>query len=240
MKKLFLLPLIAAAMFLGATPASSTQVLEIPSIPGPTPQLKVDICHNGTIVPVSINAVLTAQDTGHGLLTLLPGLPPSFTFVAHVEGQGHASDTVLRIYLKAGNTETNIVVASGTCDAPPPPPPDPLVRVCIEGEVQSILTSIQVQLGLTVLGDNEVCPVPEVPETPDPVIVEVPVEKIVEVPGPTMVIERTITTPAPPAPAAPPAAAPTGELPRTGGSPFLLMLGSGVTAAGVVLRRLFK
>lgn len=116
-----------------------------------------------------------------------------------------------------------------------------LVLVCLNGFVASIPAEIAAELDLEILGDDakqgDKC------DEPEPVIVEKEVvkvvEKIVEVPGPTQVMTVTREVPAPAAPAAP-VQAPTGELPRTGGSAGLLWIGSGVTALGLFLRRLFR
>lgn len=182
-----------------------------------------NVAHNGHVIIVSVNAES-----------------------AHIKHLGK-TDIILGY-----GTQADLKERFGDDDAPcgqQEPTPDPLVRVCLNGEVESIPTSLQVALGLTVLGEGEGCPVttPTTVVVEKEVIKEVPVEKIVEkvveVPGPTQVVEITREVPAPaPAPVAPAApAAPTGgELPKTGGSSSLPLIGAGVTALGVMLRRFFK
>lgn len=126
MKRFIIGAAIAALAVVGFAPTASATQPENPPV-----QVKVDICHNGHVVPVNINAVATAQDTGHGLLTLSPNLATpnpidvNIVFVAHVEGLGHLTDSVLRVYLKHGNDETDLFVAAGACPGPEGPPGTP-------------------------------------------------------------------------------------------------------------------
>lgn len=111
-KRIFLGAAVAALAVAGfAAPASATDNGW---------HLKTDICHNGTVVPVNINAVKDAQDTGHGLLTL-DNDEDVVSFVAHVEGNGHATDSILRVYWKKGNNEQNTWVSPTGCNGGPGP-----------------------------------------------------------------------------------------------------------------------
>lgn len=80
--------------------------------------IKVEICHwaSGNISEpdVNINAVLDAQDTGHGLLTLT-ATGSLGSFVAHTETGGHEKDVIARIYLKHGNSEKTLYARTGGC-----------------------------------------------------------------------------------------------------------------------------
>ena len=261
MKKLLLLPLVA--LFLGLTPAPASANHLPPFIPpglpvfiGPLPpniNLKVDLCHNGTVVPVNINAVAGAQDTGHGLLTL-DIFGKVTAFVAHTEGGGHAVDTVLRVYLKHGNQELDLDVEAGSCADPFDPKncDDFATRAELDAYLAT-LTPGQLVLAKAEMDadkDGVLCEdlVDTPPATQPPVVVEkevikeVPVVVEKEVPGPTQVIEitRTVEVPTSPPPTMP-EKAPQGELPRTGSPAILLtMLGTGLAGSGLILRRLFR
>lgn len=186
MKKLLLLPLVAVAMFLGATPVDAHQghVAEVEALLGVDLTIvdghKVTICHR---THADTNPYVEITIDIHAL-------------VAHLELHGSV-EAFLRDdkFPVDGKCEQPVVTTTTT--APP---------VIVEKEV-----------------------IKEVEK-----IVEVPV------PGPTMVIERTVTVPAPaaPAPAAPPA--PAQELPRTGSGSILTLLGAGLTSTGLIIRRLFK
>jgi len=204
--------MVVALVGLTPAPANAT------NLPNNT-HIKVEICHNGTIVPVSINAVAEAQDTGHGLLTLGAGGTLA-AFAPHSEGKGHADDTVLRIYAKTGPVQLDLYVnPDQTCEKDPKP--DPIsVSVCFDGTVRvfdgspkkvaaDVAAFIAANPGAVEMTEGATCqkvvevevPVEVIKEVPVEVVKEVPVEKIVEktveVPGPTMVIERTVTTPGP-------------------------------------------
>ena len=65
----------------------------------PKAHLKLDICHNNHIIPVSVHAAGSVE-TGHGLYD-----PVTHVFTARVDAPGHDGDTLVRAYLKAGNEE---------------------------------------------------------------------------------------------------------------------------------------
>lgn len=116
-KQLLAAGLLVSGIVLVASPAIAT---------GPTPHLKTDICHNGTVVPVSINATSSVQDVGHGLLDLDSDEEVQ-SFTPH-NANGHAVDSILRVYWKAGNNESNTWVnPNQQCSAPGPqgPPGNP-------------------------------------------------------------------------------------------------------------------
>lgn len=105
--------LIGGLIMVGAPAAHATNENAI--------QLKVDICHNGTVVPVSVNAAAVI-DTGHGLFNVA-----THDFTARVDVPGHANDSVLRYYSKFGNFESSIYVNEDqTCvkEGPQGPPGD--------------------------------------------------------------------------------------------------------------------
>lgn len=226
-KLLLLLPLMASLVL--AIPASAVPEVEL-SYP-PTSEdinVKATICHwasgNLSEPSVSLSAVSDPQDTGHGMLTLTAGGSLD-SFVAHVGTGGHEFDSIERIYLKKGNVELDLYVAEGGCT----PPEEPEVPVCPEGTT-AVADSDPLVCEKTVIEEKEI-------------IKEVTVEKVVEVPVTTVVETiRTVEAEGPfTPPVAAPAAAPTGELPHTGGeSAPLALIGLGVTAIGTMLRRLFK
>lgn len=257
MKRLLLLPLMVLSFLSLPAAANAIPPFDPGDIDLPQVQLKLDICHNGTIVPVSVNAAAVI-DTGHGLFT-----PGANTFVARVDVPGHSTDTVLRYYSKFGNIEANLYVnPNQTCQKEEEPEEPTLIRVCVNGEVKEVL---EVTAGMTVLGEGESCPTPTTVTTivEKEVVKEVPVEKIVEktveVPGPTTVIEKTITVEKDSgtcefdgkfhrntatgnfcSPNTLTGTTGGGELPRTGAGNILTIVGGSVTALGLFLRRMFR
>lgn len=123
MKRFIIGAAIAALAVVGFAPtASATNGLTFPPS-DENVKIKVEICHwaNGNLsTPTpNISAVLTSQDTGHGLLTLT-ATGSLGSFVPH-NTPGHEQDSILRIYLKKGNDEVNLYTAAAACPGPEGP-----------------------------------------------------------------------------------------------------------------------
>lgn len=103
MKKILSVAVLVGGMIVaGAAPAFATS------------QLKVNICHNGTVVPVNVNATSNVQDVGHGLLDLDSDENVQ-SFTPH-NANGHSTDRILRVYWKSGNdTETTWEAEDASC-----------------------------------------------------------------------------------------------------------------------------
>lgn len=127
MKKLFLGCLLFA-IALSPTVASGADEDK-----GPKGHVKLDICHNETIIPVSIHAAEEVE-TGHGLYD-----PVTHNFTARVETPGHDGDTLVRVYVKAGNEEIELYSNpnSSCTDGKAPDSARKIhITICVDGELK--------------------------------------------------------------------------------------------------------
>jgi LPXTG-motif cell wall-anchored protein len=240
-----LLALIAGAIMLMPATAGA----DIPFNPGnidlPQVQLKVDICHNGTIVPVSVNAAAVI-DTGHGLFDTTTHL-----FTARVDVPGHSTDTVLRYYSKIGNLELALYVnPNQSCDKDEEEtPPFTPVHLCYRGV--DVIATDQAELDAYLAADavRGECPeeetttttAPVVTTTTQPVVTTTTAAPAPEVPAVNVPTQSVSNQPSA-APEAAPAASPTGDLPRTGSGETVLLTFAGLMAIvlGFMLRFLSR
>lgn len=218
MRKIVLGGVIAVMMVLGL--GSAVQATGDDKDQTPKAHLKVDICHNGHIIPVSVNSVAEV-DTGHGLFN-----PKTLTLTARVDTPGHKGDTLLRVYVKAGKEEITIHSnKDAKCTLEQPKLKKISIEVCVNGELklfesfgdlESLKAEVEAYVKAHALGEfikvgNSCVPV-----------------TTTTVPGSTVPSTVVTTTTVPPAPviAVPPA--PVKELPRTGSGIVVLALIGGI------------
>lgn len=185
--------------------------------------LKVDVCHwaNGHphVVHVSINAVAFPQDTGHGFLVLNSDDGTVIAFLPHAFPPGHSQDDWVQVYVKKGNqklvTDVNEDV---NC-----------------GEEETTTTTVEETTTTTVPEETTTTTVPE-ETTTTTVSNETTTTTETSVTSTTVPTSPVVVASVESAPAPAPS-----SLPNTGGATLpLLLLGSGSTGLGLLLRKLAR